>query len=251
MDVCERRYVFDAESSGKFSAADRCPAYKLPAELVAAVREKQRREDVQVTELINRGVPAAPVRTGTDGGMNPTFLAAVKSHGGPGANIRTTAGTIPAHVNPPGEPVQETTTGSFMSLASSESKPAAAPRSSVQVASAAPSGGGIGSFFGNLFGSKSETEQPATAREAAKPKSAAPPPAAKPPQVAAAGAIRPRQSEPEPKATTTVAKPRPEPHAQQASAEPPAKPANASNLLNGAVPTMPSGGFENRFGAWR
>src|SRR6266850_2380183 len=41
VDVCEKRYVFDAESSGKFSAADRCPAYKVPAELVAAVREKQ------------------------------------------------------------------------------------------------------------------------------------------------------------------------------------------------------------------
>ncbi len=135
VDVCEKRYVFDAESSSKFSAADRCPAYKVPADLVAAVRDKQRRDEMQIAELISRGTPAAPVRTGTDGGMNPTFLAAVKSHGGPGANIRTAVGTIPAHVNPPGAPQPETTTGSTMSLASSESKPAAAPRSSVQVAS--------------------------------------------------------------------------------------------------------------------
>ncbi len=71
VDVCEKRYVFDAELSSKFSAAERCPAYKLPAELVAAVREKQRREEIQVAELVNRGIPAAPVRTGTDGGMNP------------------------------------------------------------------------------------------------------------------------------------------------------------------------------------
>ena len=40
---------------------------------------------------------------GVDGGMNPTFLAAVKSHGGPGATIRTALGTIPPHVNPPAE----------------------------------------------------------------------------------------------------------------------------------------------------
>jgi murein L,D-transpeptidase YafK len=258
VDVCEKRYVFDAESSGRFSAADRCPAYKVPADLVAAVREKQHREDIQVAELINRGIPAAPVRTGTDGGMNPTFLAAVKSRGGPGANIRTAVGTIPAHVNPPGEPVAETTTGSFLSLASSESKPAPAPRSSVQVASAAPAGssGGIGGFFGNLFGSK-ETEQAAEPRagaaaETTKPKSGAS--AARPPQVAAAGAIRPKQSDTqqaEPKAAARASKPQPAQETQQASAEPPAKPANGSSLLNGAAPTVPSGGFENRFGAWR
>ena len=37
VDVCEKRYVFDAESSSKFSAADRCPAYKVPDDIVAAV----------------------------------------------------------------------------------------------------------------------------------------------------------------------------------------------------------------------
>jgi murein L,D-transpeptidase YafK len=248
VDVCEKRYVFDAESSSKFSAADRCPAYKVPADLVAAVRDKQRREETQTAELISRGTPAAPVRTGTDGGMNPTFLAAVKSHGGGGANIRTAVGTIPAHVNPPGAPQPETTTGSTMSLASSESKPAAAPRSSVQVASAS-SGGGIGSFFGNLFGSKSESEQPAA--ESPKPKAAAAP---KPLQTA--GAARPKPSEPEAKA---AAKPQPAPQTQQASAAPRAQQATAepqqdkpaNSLLNGAQPTLATGGFDNRFGSWR
>ncbi|MET0630093.1 MAG: murein L,D-transpeptidase family protein [Xanthobacteraceae bacterium] len=248
VDVCEKRYVFDAESSSKFSAADRCPAYKVPADLVAAVRDKQRRDEMQTAELISRGTPAAPVRTGTDGGMNPTFLAAVKSHGGGGANIRTAVGTIPAHVNPPGAPQPETTTGSTMSLASSESKPAAAPRSSVQVASAS-SGGGIGSFFGNLFGSKSESEQPAAESPAPKPKAA---PAAKPLQTAA----RPKPSEPEAKA---AAKPQPAPQTQQASAAPRAQQATAepqqdkpaNSLLNGAQPTLATGGFDNRFGSWR
>jgi len=260
VDVCEKRYVFDAESSSKFSAADRCPAYKVPADLVAAVRDKQRRDDVQTAELISRGTPAAPVKTGTDGGMNPTFLAAVKSHGGPGANIRTAAGTIPAHVNPPGEPQAETTTGSTMSLASTESKPAAAPRSSIQVASASTGGsGGIGGFFGNLFGSKTESEQPAaglrgSAADAPKPKAAPaaakPAQTAKPTQTAAAGAIRPKPSEPEAKANAGAIKPQPVPSTQQASAEP-QKPANTSSLLNGAQPTVPAGGFENRFGSWR
>jgi murein L,D-transpeptidase YafK len=250
VDVCEKRYVFDAESPSKFSAADRCPAYRVPADLVAAVRDKQRRDDTQTAELVSRGTPVAPVRTGTDGGMNPTFLAAVKSYGGGGANIRTSVGTIPAHVNPPGEPHPETTTGSTMSLASAESKPAAAPRSSVQVASAGSSGG-IGSFFGNLFGSKSESEQPAAQAPAPKQKAA---PAAKQPQTVAA---RPKSSEPEAKAAAKP--PQPAPQTQQASAAPRTQQANAepqqdkpaSSLLNGAQPTLPSNGFDNRFGSWR
>jgi murein L,D-transpeptidase YafK len=264
VDVCEKRYVFDGESSSKFSAADRCPAYKVPEDIVAAVRDKQRRDDVQTAELINRGTPAAPASMNVDGGMNPTFLTAVKTHGGPGATIRTAAGTIPAHVNPPAETTTGSTmsTASTMSLASAESKPVSGPRTSVQVASAAPaSSGGIGSFFGNLFGSKGEDQATAPPRgaqpaEASTPKSKpAATAAAKPAQTAAAGAIRPK-SEPqksEQQADTKTANAgatKPSPPRQEASAEP-SKPDSINGLLNGAAPTMPSGSFENRFGAWR
>jgi hypothetical protein len=100
-DVCEKRYIFDAESTDSFSPADRCPAYKVPEDIATAVREKQRRDDIETAELINRGIATASVTIGADGGMNPTFLAAVKSHGGPGAVIPTASGTIPAYVNPP------------------------------------------------------------------------------------------------------------------------------------------------------
>src|ERR1700730_2798591 len=101
VDVCEKHYVFDADSTSKFSAADRCPAYKVPADIAAAVRDKQHRDDTKTAELINRGTPTVPVATGGDGGMNPTFLAAVRSHRDPGAVVRPASGTIPAHVNPP------------------------------------------------------------------------------------------------------------------------------------------------------
>ena len=255
VDVCEKHYVFNAEASGKFSAADRCPAIKVPEDIMAAVRDKQHRDDIQTAELINRGTPAAPASMNVDGGMNPTFLSAVKSRGGPGATIHTAAGTIPPHVNPPAEP-SEATTGSFLSLASAESKPAPAPRSSVQVASAhvasasPASSGGIGGFFSNLFGSKSEDQtagqKAAQPAEVSAPKSKL---AAKP----AAGAVRPK-SEPQPAETKSanagVARPQPAPPRQEASAEP-SKPDSINGLLNGAAPTVPSGGFENRFGAWR
>src|SRR4029077_2150621 len=47
VEVCEKRYVFNAQSSGKCSPADRCPSYRVPAEIASAVREKERRDDVQ------------------------------------------------------------------------------------------------------------------------------------------------------------------------------------------------------------
>jgi murein L,D-transpeptidase YafK len=79
-DVCEKRYIFGAEPTESFSPADRCPAHQVPADIVAAVREKQRRDDAATTELINSGIPPVPVTIGADGGTNPTFLAAVKSN---------------------------------------------------------------------------------------------------------------------------------------------------------------------------
>jgi murein L,D-transpeptidase YafK len=75
VSVCEKRYILDAESADSFSPADRCPAYKVPEDITAAVRRKQRRDDIETAELINRGIPTVPVTTGVDGGMNPTFLA--------------------------------------------------------------------------------------------------------------------------------------------------------------------------------
>ena len=182
VDVCEKRYVFNAESTAPFSPAERCPAYKVPEDIAAAVRDKQRRDDIQTAELISRGTPTVPVTTGIDGGMNPTFLAAVKSHGGPGATIRTASGTIPAYVNPPAEPAQ-TATGTLLSLASTKSRSAPSPRSPVQVASTGNSGS-IG------FRSKSD-DQASAAVETSAPKTK--PATSKPehPAVTAAGAIRP------------------------------------------------------------
>jgi murein L,D-transpeptidase YafK len=120
VDVCEKRYIFDAESMAPFSPAERCPAHRVPEHIATAVRDKQRRDEIQAYELISRGTPAGPVTTGIDGGMNQIFLAAVRSHGGPGTAIRTASGTIPAHVKPPGEPIQDAT-GSLLGLASTES----------------------------------------------------------------------------------------------------------------------------------
>src|SRR5262249_19056046 len=199
VDVCEKHYVFDAESSGKFSAADRCPAYKVPEEIANAVREKQRRDDIQTAELTNRGTPTAPIKTGVDGGMNATFLSAVKSHGGPGATIHTAAGTIPPHVNPPAE--RETAPTTIFSLASSDSSPVSPAGSTVQVASATSSAW-VGGFFSKLFGSKAADQEAPSTQPAlvSKPKRTA---AVKPAQSAAP---RPKHEPAETKTAAASAK---------------------------------------------
>jgi hypothetical protein len=72
------------------------------------------------------------VTTGIDRGMNPIFLQAVKSHGGPGATIRTASGTVPAYVNPPKEPAQASNAsfGDDRALGAVAPKPPGAPSNS-------------------------------------------------------------------------------------------------------------------------
>src|SRR5712675_2048823 len=70
VDVCDKRYVFDAETKIRFTAATKCPAYQVQPEVVAAVKEKQQQEERETAELVRNGTTAAPIRTGQDGGMH-------------------------------------------------------------------------------------------------------------------------------------------------------------------------------------
>jgi hypothetical protein len=113
----------------------------------------------------------------------------------------------------------------------------------VQVASATSSGG-VGGFFSKLFGSKAADQEAPSTQPAlvSKPKRTA---AVKPAQSAAP---RPKHEPAETKTAAAAAKaPAPK---QEASEEPQRNTASATGALNGAAPTVPSGGFESRFGAW-
>jgi murein L,D-transpeptidase YafK len=281
VDVCDKRYVFDAAaphgpaSALKFSPAAKCPTFEVPEEIATPVRQRQQQEETQVAQLISRGTATVPVRTGTDGGMNRVFLAAVQAHGGTDSRIESSSlpGSIPANIRPPGPPTVEPPTGSTMSLASTESRTVPAPRSSTQVASA-------GGLFGGLFstsddGAKSSGDSPsggmldrmsrlvgfhgsdaADAATAAKAK-----PTATKPQTASAGAIRSKPSPAQPaapaqsdvkSANAGATKPPATPAPQQPAVAPPAT-ATASNtsLLRGAQATVPAGSFDTRWGAMR
>jgi murein L,D-transpeptidase YafK len=275
VDVCDKRYVFDAaapsgpSSALRFSPTAKCPAFEVPQEIATPVKEKQQRDDIQVAQLISRGTPTVPVRTGTDGGMNPVFLAAVQAHGGTETRIESKSlpGSIPANIRPPGEPtVEPATTGSTMSLASSESRPVPAPRSSTQVASA-----GSGSLFGGLFSSSDDGAKDAAkgsdsasggvlsrmfglhgsdpTETASTPKSKPAP--AKPAQTASAAAIRAKPPAQAPAAQSDVKSANAGAAKSQAATTPQTPPAQQTEtaMLPGAQATVPAGSFDSRWSA--
>ena len=247
--VCDKHYVFDAQSSGKFNPADRCPTYKVPQQIASAVHNKQHRDEIETAQLISRGIPAALATNGGEGGMNPVFVSALRSNGGPGTAIRTASGTIPARVHPPSDALPQGTIASIFGMGSPEVKSV-----EVRVASATPSSSSIGAFFGNLFGSKRDNTS-ANVRESSvtqQPKSQAAPiaPSAASGQTQATATTKgmpeaQRTTDSKKLATTNSrgAAPQQEPGAEQ---PPDAGAAPTTNLLIGAVPTVRAGRFENR-----
>ena len=169
VDVCDRRYVFNTEATGRYSSTAACPAMTTPDDVLAAVRSKQQRDEAQVADLIRRGANLPAARSFADGGMHPTFAAAVSSHnvdedGVVRTRVSTSAGTIPANVRTPpsGERAQasratpKTATGSVSEPVVRDTRTAAAQPSS---------GGGM---FGNLFsGGYASSSQAAPASSAA------------------------------------------------------------------------------------
>ncbi|MCZ7660221.1 MAG: hypothetical protein M5U07_21335 [Xanthobacteraceae bacterium] len=274
VDVCEKRYVFNAEPANatpvpaRFNPAGRCPAYQVPEEIAAEVVAKRRQDERQVAEL-SSSVRAAPVRTGVDGGMHKSFLAKLqtKEMREPDGTVRyvvdaTAAKSLGTYVNPPA-PAGEVATGSVvaeapqpqpaprnggatpqgMALAAAESRPA--PRS--------------GSMFGNLFSSDARASQGEStfgrmtasvgrlfgSRDDPKPApvQAAPVPTPRP-------APRPQQvAAPAPKPAPAVAQPAPAP--QPSVAQAPASRPVSAGLLPGAQPVVPSSSFDSRWGALR
>lgn len=112
VDVCERRYVFNAnppKSARKleFNGEEACPAYEVPDFIATAIKGKTQKDEIATLDLVRRGTEEAPVHTGADGGMHPVFIAALKP---PPFNSdgkfqfpwnKSPPGTVPAHVVPP------------------------------------------------------------------------------------------------------------------------------------------------------
>ena len=257
VDVCEKRYVFDAETTAKFTPAGKCPVFKVNEELVSAVKEKQQSDERQMAELVSRGTPTVPIRTGLDGGMNPIFQAALKpAYTDAAGLIRTPSvslpNTIPTHAKLPGT---DGPTGTVVEASRSPSRVALAPQNQE---SSAP-----GNLFGNLFSSNEKSNSGgmmdrmsrAVGLRSAEPTPETPAPkakaAAKPAQTAARP--NPQQADAKPAANAGATRPpaKPQDAKAEAKADPQAKPDNSASLLSGAQPTVPTGTFDGRWGTFR
>jgi len=80
VDVCNRRYVFDARPPPNspnppvFDPAGKCPAFVVNPKIDRLALEKQRTDEVEYAQLLEDNVSAAPIYTGLDGGMHQVFL---------------------------------------------------------------------------------------------------------------------------------------------------------------------------------
>jgi len=284
VDFCEKHYVFDAEPvadatpaggnppSLTFNPAGRCPAYQIAPDLASAIAEKAKQDEVKTAELIGQGTPIAPVRTGTDGGTHPVFLAKLHPHliRDPDGTVRAVVepnapGTILDAINPPRLPqVAEAPTGSVpVTRSLAPSSPAAAAKPPQQ-----PQQAETGNMFTRLFNSEPAQAAPAQKSEsgldqvkssvvrmfgggadeakATSPKAAPPVPAPAPKPVARAPA-------PSATANATPAKPQQKPAEDaRTTDDPPVRSANnSSGLLNGAQPVVPAGTFDSRWSGLR
>ncbi|MFL9828115.1 hypothetical protein [Rhodoplanes sp. SY1] len=253
IDVCEKRYVFNATpTAGGFSPAARCPAYQVPEDVVAAVRQKQDADERQFAHYVAQGVQTAAVRTGSDGGMHPTFLAKVNPNETYVSNGRKVASLPPQ--SPGGKATlvylpNTPTAATAMASADTDTTSGVGAR----VASA-DGDGAIGTFGKWLGMGNSESAPPPraapaapAANPAAKPAAVKPSPnsgpAAKPAPAqtqlassssrpAALGAIRPT-TQPAPSGRV------------EASAVPPAAAYAGGSLMPGAKPVLSSSSFGN------
>jgi murein L,D-transpeptidase YafK len=81
VDVCERLYVFDAQAPPNspgplvFNPTGKCPAFVINPKIARLAAEKQRADELEYAQLLEHNVPAAPMYSGLDGGMNEVFLA--------------------------------------------------------------------------------------------------------------------------------------------------------------------------------
>ncbi len=240
VEVCEKRYVFNPQApqnftpanngiklgtpwggfrdqqaqpvSLKFNPTGKCPAYEVPSEVLAAVKD-----DGTVRYMIDENA-----RKKLGSYVNPP----IETY--PTEEATATAATPASRA----APAQKS--GSTYMAAAAESKPAPAPQRA-----SSESGGMFSGLFasaGRWFGS--EDSKPVSPPAA---KAAAPTPTPKP-------AARPQPS------ATAAAHPRPQPAEQSASATPAPErqsAASGASLMNGAVPTVPTGSFDQRWGAIR
>ncbi|MFG1344146.1 murein L,D-transpeptidase family protein [Xanthobacter autotrophicus DSM 431] len=163
VNVCGRAYVFDAEPvpGRAFDANQSCPPYQVAPQVAAAVAEKQRADDAQVAALAPSS-PVVPVRTGSDGGMHPVFLAKLKERESGQMSFSEAPGTLPEYVNPP--KVTDASLAAAAARATSDATPAPVTTGSVAPAAVPAATASVGGSAAPLPPVKpsASTQKPST-----------------------------------------------------------------------------------------
>ena len=80
VDVCNRRYVFDAQPSPAsskplvFDPSGECPAFVVNPKIARPALERQHADEAEYAQLVADNVSVAPIHSGLDGGMNEVFF---------------------------------------------------------------------------------------------------------------------------------------------------------------------------------
>ncbi len=107
VDVCDRRYVFDAQpppTSAQplvFEPSGKCPAFVVNPKIAGLALQKQHADEVEYTRLVIADVPVAPIYSGLDGGMNQVFLAQLPGRTIPLALVLPPTGALDLPQLPP------------------------------------------------------------------------------------------------------------------------------------------------------
>ena len=262
VDVCEKRYVFDARAPGNastpltFHPREKCPAYEIPEAIASAVKAKQASDERAFAEYVNKGTATVAVKTGADGGMHPVFLAKLGSKSlfdfhNVNADVKAPPGPLPANVNPPHTPEPGITTVAFAP---------ASPPAAAQPTESTSTLRSIGNWFG-IGRSEPAAAPPASPAATAKTKPAPTPSAAAPSGATSKPAAVPTpasKTQPKPQTDTaqiptqqapTTQAAVPQADSQQAAPAP--APTSAPSQMAGASPAVPSNSFEGRWNAIR
>lgn len=179
VDYCGKRYVFNAtptDPSQKLQASAPCPDYTQPEGLEEALAARQKEVSTRVASA-GALQPAAPVKTGKDGGMHKVFLAKLE-------NPELSApGSLPPVVKPPGSDYGVSTTepapAESIALAAADTvtelaavplpapRPDDAPGGPRTAVAAAPASGGFFSLFSGLAPAETKPADAASVPQAA------------------------------------------------------------------------------------
>jgi len=283
VDVCEKRYVFNAAAPGgnfspmSFSPRGKCPVFEVPQQIAEAVQAKQREDDLQFAQLASRNTPTAPIKSGRDGGMHPTFIAKLRPQ--EIIDERGNAKLVVDRNNPgPGlvafnatQSDAEVTNSAAVAATPIQTADVPLPRSApqAQVGIRPAPEPTFAEKIGNFFRGGSREPEAATTRVASVQRTV-PATTASAPQretvrsrVSRAIGLRgsnekqaevPTRAAPAPTASRTPSEmPKVKTAAAPATAEAPASPAPqpSNTVMSGAQPIPQASSFESRFGAFR